>query len=219
MLHTAMQKPATLALAALLFALSGSPAPVRAADAAPAAASPARTPLVSLDIAYADSDLREPGLATTALDPDLVDWKMPELARLMQERAPKVLAANGLGGVGVSVPVPESGAALDVEAVAPGRPVVLLRIASIRKWKPTLFSTAGSITFEAQLFDRAAAAAPALWRMKLGAGLGFDPVLGVLKTNRVDAAWVDRILLLALDQMAERGLVQLAGPKAAKPKD
>jgi len=220
-----MHRFALCVLASLTCAVLAAPASVRAAEApataasAPMDANPARMPLTSFDIVYIDADLREPGLTTAGPDSDFVEWKVLDLAGLMQERAAKVLAINGLAGTGVLVPAPAHGTTVDMASFASGRPVLLLRIASITKTKPTLFSKAGDVVFDVQLFDRAPGAAAPIWRARLGGGLGFDPVLGVLKTNRVEAAWVDSILVLALDKLAQKGLVQLADSKASKPKD
>ena len=182
-------------------------------------ANPVRTPLTSFDIAYVDTDLRERGLASAGPDPDFVEWKILDVAGLMQERASKVLAVNGLAGTGVLVPTPAPGTTLDTASVAAGRPVLLLRITSTTKFKANLFSKAGDVAFDVQLFNRAAGAVAPIWREHLAGRLGFDPVFGVLKTNRVDAAWVDSILVLALDKLAQKGLVQLSASRAAKPKD
>jgi hypothetical protein len=102
--------------------------------------------------------------------------------------------------------------------VSGSRPVLLLRIATIAKSKPRLFAKAGNVVFDARLIE-GELAQPIRWRGRLGGALGFDPVLGVLKTNRVDAQWMDGILVMALDQLAQQGLVKLSGPKAARPKD
>jgi hypothetical protein len=213
--------------AALTLAVLATPPFVWAADEPSASASAptkqstgsASAPLTVFDVVYLETDLREPGLAKAEPDEHMIDWKVSDIGRLMQERAPKVLAANQLGGTVVMVPASAPGTSFDVASVAAGRPVLLLRIDSFKKWKPTLFSTAGTVVFEALLVDHAAGATTVPWREHLGGGLGFDPVLGILKTNRVDAIWVDRILLLALDRLAKKGLVQLADAKAVAPKD
>ncbi len=208
----------------LTCAVLTAPASVQAADMpAPAAsaamdASPVRAPLTSFDIVYVDTDLREPGLASAGPDPDFVEWKILDVGGLMQERAPKVLAVNGLAGIGVLVSAPAPGTALDMASVASGRPVLLLRIASTTKSKPNLFSKAGAVAFDVQLLDHAGSIAP-IWGARIAGRLGFDPVFGVLKINRVDAAWVDGILVLALDNLAKKGLVHLSASEAAKPKD
>jgi hypothetical protein len=209
-------------LAMLTFAALTAPAALAADATAPAGsesmgANAVRAPLSSFDIVYVETDLREPGLASAGPDPDFVDWKILDVARLIQERAPKVLAANGLTGIGVVVPAPTAGAALEMASTAPDRPVLLLRIAAITKSKPRLFTTAGDVAFDVQLLDRAEGAAAPIWRERLAGRLGFDPVFGVLKTNRVDSAWVDSILVLALDRLAQRGMVNLPTSKAAKP--
>lgn len=220
-----MHRFALCLLASLTSAALTAPAFVRAADGpAPAAsasvdANPVRVPLTSFDIVYVDTDLREPGLASAGPDPDFVEWKILDLAGLMQERAARVLAINGLAGIGVVVPAPAPGTALDIASFASGRPVLLLRIASTTKFKPKLFTKAGDVTFDVQLFDHAAGAVAPIWRERLVGRLGFDPVFGVLRTNRVEAAWVDNLLVLALDRLAQKGLVRLSASKAAKPKD
>jgi len=188
--------------------------------AAAASAPAANATLTSLDIAFVDTDLRLPGLAVSGgPDSDLVEWHVPEIGSLLRERAALVLAANGLTGTGVLVPAPALGMQPDLGAIASGQPVLLLRIATITKSTPRLFTKAGQIVFDAQLIDGASAAATPRWRAQLGGNqLGFDPVLGVLKTNRVDAAWVDSFLKFVLDRLAQAGLVQLSGPKAIGPK-
>ena len=192
-----------------------------ASGVAAAASSPAASAtLTSLDIAFVDTDLRLPGLAVSSgPDSDLIDWHVPELGHLLRERAALVLAANGLTGTGVLVPAPAPGVQLDLGAIAPGRPVLLLHIATITKSTPRLFTKAGKLVFDAQLIDGATAGSSPRWQAQLvGSQLGFDPELGVLKTNRVDAAWVDSVLEFALDRLAQAGLVQLSAPKAIGPK-
>ena len=213
-----------LALACLAAGLVFTLASARAEDASAAAAASAPASLArpaSLDIAYVDADLRAPGLAApSGPDADLVDWHVPDLGRLLRERAPLVLAANGLAGSGIVVPAPAPGTPPDLSAIAAGRPVLLLSVATFRKSTPRLFTKAGTLVFDVRLVDGAPDAAAANRRLQVTGGqLGFDPVLGVLKTSRVDAAWVDRVLASALDGLGQAGLVQLPGPKALVPKD
>ncbi len=208
--------------AGLLAPLAAAGAANASASGVAAAASPpaANATFTSLDIAFVDTDLRQPGLAVSGgPDSDLVDWHVPEFGHLLRERAALVLAANGLTGSGVLVPAPAPGTQLDLGTIALDRPVLLLRIATITKSTPRLFTKAGKVVFDAQLIDGTPAAATPRWQAQLGGSqLGFDPVLGVLKTNRVDAAWVDSVLVFSLDRLAQAGLVQLSGPKAIGPK-
>lgn len=215
-----MHRFASLFIVACLLGPLGSAHAESAASAATDAA-PATASLKTLDIAFVESDLREPGLAVAAEpDPDLVGWKVPEVGHVLLERAPVVLAANGLTGHAVLIPAPPVGAEPDLASLAPGRPVLLLRIATITKATPRLFTKAGLVTFDARLLADPAATGAPRWQGRIdGKPLGFDPVLGALKTNRVDTAWANALLVAALDQLAQKGLVQLSGPKAQSPKD
>lgn len=216
----AMHRLASLFTVVCLLACLG-PARAENAPGATADAASANAALKTLDVAFVESDLRLPGLAAPAEpDPDLVGWKVPEFGRLLLERAPIVLAANGLSGHAVLIPTPAPGTEPDLTSLAPGRPVLLLRIALVTKSTPRLFTKAGSVAFDARLLaDPATAGAPHWQGLLIGKQLGFDPVLGVLKTNRVDAAWVDALLVAELDQFAQQGALQLSGPRALSPKD
>jgi hypothetical protein len=184
--------------------------PVPSAVSAPAAAT-------SLLVVYVDTDLREPGLAVApGPDADLVDWKVPELGRLLRERVPLVLAANGMTGSAVTAKGQAEAVAL---AASEGpRPTLLLGIATFTKSSSGVFRKWGSVVLDVRLFDRAPSEAPR-WQSRMGGGrLGFDPVFGVLKTARVDEGWVDDLLVMLLDRLAQQGLVKLTGPKATRPK-
>lgn len=194
----------------------------RAAEEAPAAtpaASAVSAPaaVTSLLVVYVETELREPGLAVApGPDADLVDWKVPELGRLLRERVPLVLAANGMTGSAVTAKGQADAVAL--AASERQRPTLLLGIATFTKSSSGVFRKWGAVVLDVRLFDRGAAEAPR-WQGRMGGGrLGFDPVFGVLKTARVDEGWVDDMLVMVLDRLAQQGLVRLPGPKATRPK-
>jgi hypothetical protein len=205
-----------LALLAACFLAAGrcvAEEPAGTGASAPAASTAA--PATALLVVYVETELREPGLAAPpGPDEDLVEWKVPELGRLLRERVPLVLAANGMSGSAVVVTMPFDPAA--VSAMPGPRPLLLLGISSYKKSRSALRKQ-GSVVLDARLFDRGPPETPR-WHEGLSGALGFDPVFGVLKTNRVDEQWVDGILLIALDRLARAGYVKLSVPKAVRPK-
>ena len=85
---------------------------------------------------------------------------------------------------------------------------------------PRFFVTAGVVDIEVT-YDPpsdAGAARTATCHGLSGGSLGFDPVWGMTKTNRVDAKWADGVIAGALDVMAKQGCIALTGPRAVLPK-
>ena len=167
-------------------------------------------PLTSLDIVYVDVDLKTPGLMPQPeLDPKLVEWKVPDIARLMAERASKLLADKGLTGSVTVLPAPQLGSEPDLNGLATDRPTLLLRISSVTVYSPRPFVKAGGVKFSVRVLHPPLEALPETVQLFVGGGLGFDPVWGLFKTNRVDAAWIDGVLATALRSLSEQGVLKL----------
>lgn len=204
-----MNRPALLA-AALLAA--GAPFPLQAQDAPPAPAQP-------LTVVYVKADLTPP-LESLPADQRamLADWKFADVERLLEERAPAVLQANGFAGGAATASAKDEGGP-DLARLPPDRPLLVLRVHDVVQTHPRFFVTAGAVHVEVSFHPAQGGDARAATCHGLSGGtLGFDPVWGIAKTNRVDAKWADGILVGALDMMAGQGCLTLAGPHAVFPK-
>ena len=185
------------------------------AEEAPAA------PAKDFDVVFLESDLKPP---VESLPADqralLVDWKIDDIGRLIKERTPAVLQANGFSGGAVITPRQSGGEPAGVGMQLDGRPLLVLRVKDVVQTHPRFFVTAGVANIEVVFYPPAdgAAARTATCHGLSGSSLGFDPVWGVAKTNRVDASWADRVVAGALDLMAKQGCVTLTGPRAVLPK-
>jgi len=204
-----MNRPVIFA-AALLAA--GAPFPLLAQEAQPASAQP-------LSVVYVKADLTPPLESLPAEQRAmLADWKFADVGRLIEERVPAVLQANGLAGDAATAPARDEGAA-DLAQLPPDRPLLVLRVHDVVQTHPRLFVTAGTVHVEVSFHPvQGGDARAATCRGLSGGTLGFDPVWGIAKTNRVDARWADGILVGALDLMARQGCLTLAGPRAVFPK-
>jgi hypothetical protein len=176
----------------------------------------------AFDMAYVDINLlKKIGLAIEEPDEDLINWQVPELAKWFQERFSKVLAANGLEGEGQAFAVPLSNdqTVLTETMVSQQskRPTLVITPVKLIKSRPRLFTKAGAIYFELQWIDPVNGQANDLGQMQVFGGLGFDPVVGILRTNRINSEWADGILVVALNLLAKKGLVELPKGKAIKP--
>jgi hypothetical protein len=176
----------------------------------------------AFDMAYVDINLlKKAGLANEEPDEDMIDWKVSEVAKFLQERFSKVLAANGLEGEGQALAVPLSnGQTVFTEAMAAQqskRPVLVITPVKYTKSRPRLFTKAGAIYFELQWIDPVNGRPSYFGDVQVFGSLGIDPVFGILKTNRVDAAWADGMVVAALNFLAKKGLVELPQGKAIKP--
>jgi hypothetical protein len=194
----------------------------QAGESTAQASADADKPRNLLDIVFVESDLRAPGLATSqALDPQLVYWKLPELARLVNERAPLVLAANGLEGRCTVLPLQATPADREQALATPNRPTLMLHIASVSVSsviRSDLAPNRGEANLQYKILGTSNAAAPGAPSTSLGFRLGAHPAWGVLKIQKIDADWVDEMLMQALDQAARQGAVRLQAGKAVKPK-
>ena len=215
-----------LALALLLIAALGRHGAVHAdgatviettrAGQAASAVEDGQVPLTEIDIVFVTASFKAPGLATEQ-DEKLIDWKVPDIAKLMQERAPKVLAANGLKGQVIVLPTPEPGGQADLSTLAPDRPALLLLPTKFAKSSPRLFIWTGYVEFDTTLVNPGPQTPRPRARIQLRGGLGADPVWGAMKINRVDASWVDGQLMGLLSSYARQGVIQLSGEKAVAP--
>ena len=188
--------------------------PTHAEDAPAAPAKP-------LAVVFLESDLKPP---VESLPADqramLADWKVDDIGRFIKERAPAVLQANGIPGDAVIAPRRDGGEPADVAGLTAGRPLLVLRLKDVVQTHPRFFVTAGVADVEVAFYPSAdsGTARTATCHGLSGSSLGFDPVWGVTRTNRVDANWADRVVAGALDLMAKQGCVVLAGPRAVLPK-
>jgi hypothetical protein len=203
-----------------LTALFATPWSCFAADAAPAtqgATSIAGKPK-TLHLVFINEELRAPGLTTPERDETLVDYKYYEITRYFKERAPLVFEANGLVGDATVVEPPAQDTPLVLDFPIDD-PVITLAPVSFGKQRKLLQVWAG-VTFAVTPFERQPAGPPTgkIVKHQLGIRLGPDPVLGILRINRMDASLVDWMLTQALDIAASQGLLTLPQAKAVKPK-
>ena len=190
-----------------------------AADAPGAAASGPARAIKGMKVVIVEKDLRTPGLAVPDKPDDkLVDYKYFDLARVLKERAPLVLAANGLSGDAMVVPASSAGEAVDLTAIPADEIVLLLVIDTVRHARVGFLQRI-YVEFNVLLLDKAAAAGrDAVWKGRIGIRLGADEALGVMLTHRVDNDLADTTLAGLLNSLAGKGLIELPQPKAVKPK-
>jgi hypothetical protein len=185
------------------------------AEDAPAA------PVKPLAVVFLESDLKPP---VESLPADqramLADWKVDDIGRLIKEHTPTVLQANGISGDAVITPRRDGGEPADVAGLTDGRPLLVLRVKNVVQTHPRFFVTAGTANIEVAFYPPAdsGTARTATCHGLSGSSLGFDPVWGVTKTNRVDADWADRVIAGVLDLLAKQGCMTLAGPRAVLPR-
>ncbi|WP_144006656.1 hypothetical protein [Pelomonas sp. KK5] len=190
----------------------------RAEAASSAGTSPELAPLKSLDLIYITTNFKKPGLVEEAPDEHWSAWKLDQIEPLAQERAPKVLKANGLEGQVTVLPAPAPGSAVDLGTLDPARPALLLRPIKYAKWqqKP-LYPKAGSVTYAVELINGGPDRPALPCRVEVWGGVGVDSKWGILKTNRVDAEWVDGMLTNVLASLSRKGVIKLANDKAVRP--
>lgn len=204
-----MTRLSSLLAAALL---AGAAVPAVAQEAAPAAAK-------SLSVVLLQARMDPP---VDSLPADqramLADWKFADIERLIPERAPAVLQANGFAGDAVVVPGQDG--APDLAQLLPDRALLVLRVHDVAQTHPRFFVTAGAVHVEVSFYpagNGGGARTPSCHGLS-GGTLGFDPVWGIAKTVRVDAKWVDGIVAGALDLAAKQGCVTLDGARVVFPK-
>lgn len=187
--------------------------PAASASAPVVATTTAPSKAKTVHLVYIENELRTPGLATpTERDETLVDYRYFEMSRYLQERAPLVLAANALAGDVTIVPPQAADAPLKL-TFAPDEPVVVVTATSYSKRKQ-LFKTWAGVSFSVTPVG-----APSNDRIirSLGITLGPDPVLGVLRINRLDPSMVDWMVAEMLTIAADKGLLALPQAKAVRP--
>lgn len=182
---------------------------------------PAQT-LKSLQIVLVENDLRPAGLATSGERNDkLADYRYYELGRLLRERVPAVLTANGLDGGAFIVSPPAGAKKVNPSALPPpSDAVLLLQVRSGREVKINLVQHRAFLDMTATLLDRRLRAGvdPTLWSSQVSFRLGTDEAMGVLRVHRVDAEFVDSLVMGLLNNMAADGMIVLPQGKAARPK-
>jgi len=202
-----------------LTALLATPWSGFAADAPPATESvpPASKPK-TVHLVFINEELRTPGLTSPERDETLVDYKYYEITRYFKERAPLVFEANGLIGDATVVdpPAPDTPLVLDFPV---DDPIITLAPVSFGKQRKLLQVWAGVHFAVTPLERQPVTPAPGkLVKHQLAINLGPDPVLGILRINRMDAPLVDWLLTQTLDIAASKGLLTLPQAKAVRPK-
>ena len=208
-------------VAALALGLALRAATAAAADGPSASdAVAARPEFKGFQVVFVENDLRTPGLAVSdERDERLVDYKYFELGRVLRERGPLVLAANGLAGDVTVLSQPKAGDPVEIAIPNADEPTLLLRVRSVRQTRTGILRRA-YVEVVATLIGRPVPAAnrETLWSSVVTIRLGADEAMGVLLTHRVDAERVDSLLVGLLNGMAAKGLVALPQGKAARPK-
>ena len=177
--------------------------------------------LKSINLVLVENELRAPGLAVAdKRDEKLVGYGYFELGRLLKERAPALLAANGLTGDVRVLPQPKSGVAVDLGVVNPNDAILLLNIKGGRELKVNLAQHRSYLELGTTLLDRPAASTrrTALWTSQVSFRLGADEAMGILLIHRVDAEFVDTLVIGLLNNMAADGIIVLPQGKAVRPK-
>jgi hypothetical protein len=216
-----LSRRAALAALALAAGLGGCATADSTRFASRAVKKPAQA-LKAIQIVLVENDLRPAGLATSATERNdkLADYGYYELGRLLRERGPAVLAANGLRG-GVQVVAASAGqdTRVNLDALPPSDAVLLLRVRGGREVKINLVQHRAFLDMNSTLFERGIGAAstnPTLWSSQVSFRLGTDEAMGALLVHRVDAAFVDTLVMGLLNNMAADGMVVLPQGKAVK---
>ena len=173
-----------------------------------------------MDLVFVTAQFKKPGLAQQEPDEEWVDWKIDDITRLVTDRAPKLLRANGLEGQVVVLPPVAVGDEPDFSSLDAARPALVFVPIKYAKWRPNLLATmAGAITYAVELRNAGPGAPQPKCHVEVWGGFGFDSVWGRAKTNRADAEWVDSRVTGALTALARQGVVKLSGEKAVRPAD
>nr|WP_297525038.1 hypothetical protein [uncultured Roseateles sp.] len=179
-----------------------------------------KAPLTTVDLVFVTAQFKKPGLAQQEPDEEWVDWKIDDITRLVTDRAPKLLRANGLEGQVVVLPPVAVGDEPDFSSLDAARPALVFVPIKYAKWRPNLLATmAGAITYAVELRNAGPGAPQPKCHVEVWGGFGFDSVWGRAKTNRADAEWVDSRVTGALTALARQGVVKLSGEKAVRPAD
>jgi len=183
-----------------------------------ATGSETRPLLTSVDVVFVAVSFKKPGLIEQAPDAEWVNWKLDDISRLAEERALKVLQANGIDGKVIVLPAPLPGESPDFSTLDGSRPALVFAPSEFSKWRPKPLSPmAGSLFYSVRLINGGAEVIPTKCRVEVFGGLGMDSVWGVFRTNRVDAEWVETRVADGLTLMAKHGVVKLNGEKAVRP--
>ena len=190
--------------------------------AAPDATAPdaeAKALMTAIDIVFVAATAKQPGLAEPAPDEEWANWKLDDISRLVAERAPVVLHANGIDGKVVILPAPAPGDAPNFSSLDPSRAALVFAPTQYKKWRQKFyFPMAGSLFYSVRPMNAAADAPQLKCRIEVWGGFGPDSALGILKINRVDSEWVDARLVDGLTMMAKHGVIKLSAEKAITPK-
>ncbi|MBW8832788.1 MAG: hypothetical protein JF606_26005 [Burkholderiales bacterium] len=177
--------------------------------------------LKSINLVLVENDFRAPGLAVSdKRDERLLNYGYFELGRLLKDRAPALLAANGLRGAVRVFPQPKAGDAVDLGAVNPNDAILLLQVKSGREVKQNLALHRSYLDMVTTLLDMSATGSgrKTLWASQVSFRLGADEAMGVLLIHRVDAEFVDTLVIGLLNNMAADGIIVLPQGKAVRPK-
>jgi hypothetical protein len=175
-----------------------------------------------LQLVVIEREFRPPGLANASeRDKDLVNAKYYDFVPLVQQRAPLLLAANGLQARVMLVTEPDAASELSADGEA-DEGVLVIDAASYKKFQKVLFGpTFLTVNFNVTIMGRKAEEAgklERLWGFGQGVYSGPDDVWGALKMHRIDESHVDSMLQGLLNTLGEKGFVSLPDGKAIKPK-
>lgn len=176
--------------------------------------------LTTIDLVFVTADFTKPGLVAQEPDEHWHEWKLDEINRLVVERAPKVLSANGLAGRVIVLPAAAPGEKPDFSTLDPNRPALVMVPTQYSKWRPKPLSPkAGAVTYALQTMNLAPDMPQPTCKVEIIGGVGMDSTWGLFKKNVVDAEWIDTRITGALTMMARQGVVKLSGETAVRPKD
>ena len=174
----------------------------------------------TIDLVYVENELRAPGLAVSdSRDAKLTSYGYFEMGRLLQERAPLVLSANGLSGTVKVLPAPKPGETPNVATPGRDAPLLLLNVSGGSEARVNLALHRAYLRMQGTLLDASAGSnkRTTLWSSVVSFRLGSDEALGVALTHRVDEQFVDTLIVGLLNSMAADGMVTLPQGKALMP--
>jgi hypothetical protein len=170
-----------------------------------------------INLQFNESDFRAPGLTSEARNKNLESYGFYEMGPLVEKRAKAFWTANGLRGQ-VSV-IPKTARENALSLALAGEAVMTITAVANTSQRQGPAQERAYLQFDSVLFDKVGADGQRkrIWNSALAARLGHDEALGVLKTHRADAAFVDAILVRVLEDLAAKELITLPGGRIVLP--
>jgi hypothetical protein len=167
----------------------------------------------AVDVLYVERNLLSPSAAGAPVDRTITKFGYFEIGPKLGEFGPTLLRANGLSGTFRHMPAADLVAG-SLPASKASSPMLVLEF---RQGRVLTQGTVQSLTMmlNATLYD--AAGKSRIWSAQFASHLGDDPALGIMKSTKVNQAYVEGLLAMVLDQLARDELLVLSNGKVVQP--